>query len=342
MDTAELDEICLEAKSWLPPISEDDKQRVMRILTGSGISYGTVFLRKYLEFLRPYADVLDLDNPREADCVASGIVFFYGCLAYIMHFPGWGQHIEAVFLYDLLYMLVDHYIDDIDVHDELKSQAIFQMYILIENPHQHETLAVVDPVLKVIAETYARLLELCPNTKESIIRLFNVEIAGLKVQCDPHRSREDYYRTALDKGGCTMQVLQHIVNDPDPELVEISYHLGTIMQLIDDCVDLRADLDKGIHTVATHDYLQTGRLDELWADIMRRIFTIHPRFTLFIMVYNVFAIYVPDRESQAFSQELKSRSNPLNLFDYNYGCDGSTLLVNAIMSELVAWNTLYS
>jgi hypothetical protein len=75
---------------------------------------------------------------------------------------------------------------------------------------------------------------------------------------------------------------------------------------------------------------------------MRRIFAIHPRFTLFIMVYNVFAIYVPDREGQAFSQELKSRSNPLNLFDYNYGCDGSTLLVNAIMSELVAWNTLHT
>lgn len=338
MDVQTIDDAVKFAANWLPPIEEEDKVRVMRILTGPEITYGTIFLRKYLQFLAPYTEILGLsgkDNrPREADCAASGIVFFYGCLAYIMHFPNWGQHIEEIFLYDILYVLVDHYIDDIGVSPQTKKEAIAQMYLLIEDPSLHETMELIDPVLKVIAQTYHKLLQRCPAAKPTIIKLFQAEISGLSVQQDGTRSRDDYYSTALNKGGYTMQVLQHIVGDTDPEITKASHHIGTVMQLVDDSVDVLADQAAGIHTIATYDLETKGHLDDLWLDIMQRISQISPKFTLFIMLYTVFTVYLPDRTESAYNEEIRRKVTPLNMFDYHYGCDGSALLVNALMDEL--------
>lgn len=331
------------ARKWLPPITEEDKLTVVEALTGTETSFGTPLLRKYIQLLRPYTEILGISgnrSPREADCVASGIVFFYGCLCYIMHFPGWGSHIEDIFLYNLLYILVDHYIDDIRIDPKLKDKAISQMFILIMNPLAHETMPLIDPVLKTIAITYHRLITRCPSTKEAIIKLFKAEIEGLSIQKTDQLPREKYYDIALRKGGYTMQILQHIVGNTDPTIAEASFHVGTVMQLIDDSVDLVADMKNGIHTIATHDLTNKGSLDELWIDIMNRIVTIDSRFTAFIVLYTVFAVYIPDRISHAYSYELRKHTNPINLFDYNRGCDCSALLVEAIMSELTAMDIL--
>lgn len=340
-----LEKSCLMAKKWLPPIENSDKLTIMNILTGTDISFGTPLLRKYLELLKPYTEVLGLsgehNRPREADCVASGIVFFYGCLVYIMHFPGWGKHIEDIFLYDMLYILVDHYIDDIRIDPTQKQQAINQMKILINEPGLHETMELIDPVLKVIAMTYQRLLERCPNVKESIIKLFSAEIEGLSIQKNNESTREKYYDIALRKGGYTMEVLQYIVGDDDKTISEASYHIGTIMQLVDDSADVISDKTNGIHTIATHDLENKGNIDELWMDIIERINKIDDRFTIFIILYTVFAIYLPDRIKEAYTDELRNKTNPLNMFDYNYGCDGSSMLVNTIMDELSSIDALY-
>lgn len=335
MDT---DAVCKLAQRWLPPISESDKHTIMMVLTGSDVSFGTPLLRKYLEFLQPYASVLGLigeeNRPREADCAASGIVFFYGCLIYIMHFPDWGQHIEDIFLYDMLYILVDHYIDDVRVDPTVKQQAIAQMYLLIQSPELHQTLPLVDPVLKVIALTYHRLLTRCPNIKPVIIRLFQTEINGLAIQRNGNATREQYYTMALNKGGYTLEVLQHIVGNDDPSITTASFHIGTIMQLVDDCVDVMADKANGIHTIATHELDTKGHLDDLWTELVHKIHQIDSRFTIFIILYMIFAVYLPDRNPDAYTQKLRDQTNPLNMFDYNYGCDGSSMLVKAVMEEL--------
>lgn len=108
------------------------------------------------------------------------------------------------------------------------------------------------------------------------------------------------------------------------------------MQLIDDSVDVIADQRNGIHTIATHELKTTGTLDNLWIDIINRINSIDSRFTIFIILYTIFAVYIPDRLPETYTAELRSYTNPMNLFDYSYGCDGSSLLVDAIMSELLA------
>jgi len=335
-----LDMASVFIKKWLPPISEDDKISLMIILSGADTKFGTPLLQKYIEFLRPYTEILGVvgenNRPREADCVASGIVFFYGCLFYIMHFPGWGKHIEDIFLYNLLYILVDHYIDDIRIDPQFKDIAISQMFILIINPLAHETLPLIDPVLKTIAIVYHRLITRCPAAKNTIIKLFNTEIEGLVIQQKSHLDREKYYDIAIRKGGYTMQVLQNIIGNEDPIISESSFHIGTIMQLIDDSVDVMSDRNNSINTIATQDLKLRGNLDELWIDIVDRIHNIDSRFVVFIFLYTVFAVYIPDRFSMNYSTKLLSMTNPVNLFDYNYGCDGSALLVDAIMSELAS------
>lgn len=339
-----IDDACDLAGRWLPPITEADKITLMEVLTGTESTYGTPLLRKYIELLRPYTEILGVsgenNKPREADCVASGLVFFYGCLFYIMHFPGWGQHIHDIFLYNLLYILVDHYIDDISVDSNVKNQAIIQMFILIEDPLAHENLPLIDPVLKTIAIVYHQLITRCPETQPYIVKLFKAEIEGMTIQRSNKCTREEYYDIASRKGGYTMEVLQHIVGDVDPTISVASFQMGTIMQLIDDITDVIADKTNGIHTIATHDLETFGNLDALWVDIIDRINSIDDRFTVFKILYTVFAVYVPDRFRTNFSEKLWSQTTNTNLFDYTYGCDGSALLVDAIMNELLVMETL--
>lgn len=335
---------CEIMKKWVPPICLEDKHCIMETFTGTELGFGVPLLRVYIQMLQPYTDILGIsgenNKPREADCLASGVVFFYGCLIYIMHFPNWGSHIEDIFLYNILYILVDHYIDDIHVDSHMKTTAIKQMHILIANPSAHQTMELVDPILKVIAITYQKLLDRCPSVEKSIMALFKAEIDGLETQNSPNKSREEYYNIALRKGGYTMQVVQDIMGNTDPEITKASYHIGCIMQLIDDSVDVLADKNNNIHTIATHDLATRMVLDELWVDIVNRINTIDPRFTMYVIIYTTFTVYLPDRLKNCYSNELRSLTNPLNLYDYTYGCDGSGLLTNAIISELVAMDAL--
>lgn len=322
---------CNKAQKWLPPITEQDKIIINNILLGTDNTFGIHLLRQYIKLLKPYTELLNINKPREADCLASGLIFFYGCLIYIMHFSHWGNHIEDIFLYNLLYILVDHYIDDMTIDAKSKTLAISQMSHLIINPLAHETMPLIDPVLKTIAIIYHRLLTRCPQIQEPLIKLFYAEIEGFTIQNTPSLPRQVYYDICLKKGGYTMQALQNIINNTDPCITQAAFHIGTIMQLIDDCLDVLSDKNNGIHTIATHDLEKFGTLDNLWLDIIQRILSIDRKFTIFIILYTFFAVYIPDRHPENYSHKLRSRTNSMNLFDR---CDASVLLVNIIIHEL--------
>lgn len=320
-------------KKWLFPITDDDKLTIKRIFTGTENSIGIHFLRKYIQLIKPYCKVLGISEntiPREADCLASGVVFFYGCLFYIIHFPNWGSHIKDIFLYNLLYILVDHYIDDINLDPNIKSGSIFQMSILILDPLSYKTMSLNDPILEVIANIYYQLITNCPKVKEVIIKLFQSEIEGLDIQNNPNLSREQYYNIATKKGKYTMLVLQAIVDNDDATISEASCQLGEIMQKIDDSLDVLSDKENGIYTIATHDLDKKGILDELWIDITKQIDSIDSQFNIFKILYGIFAMYIPDRLPKNYSTQLRMLTSPLNLFEV----DGSSLLVETIMSEL--------
>ena len=316
--------------TWLPQVTENDKITIVKTLTSNEKTFGNSLLQQYMTRIAPYNTILGVNSPREPDYLASGIVFFYGCLFYIMHFKGWENHIDDILSYNLLYMLVDHYIDDNNVPSDIKKIAIGQMFILIYNPMAYENMQLVDPILKTIAITYHKLVQRCPLVKQCIIKLFNSEVIGLQIQKQSNLDREKYYNIASDKGGYTILVLQAIIGNIDESITTSSYHIGTIMQLIDDVADCTDDNNNGIHTIATFDLHTKGTLDDLWMDIIHRISTIDRRFTIFMILYAVFAVYLPERNKEHFSTTLCSHTTKHNLFNFN----GSSLLVNALMNEI--------
>lgn len=330
-------EACKIAEKWVFPVTESDKQILMNFLTGTETAFNSLLI-KYIELLKPYMKILGLvnNNPRESDCLASGIVFFYGALFYIMHFPNWGNYIRDIFLYDLLYILVDHYLDDNNVDSQIKTVAISQMACIIMNPSSHTDMTLIDPLLKTVAIVYEELITRCPLAKDPIIKLFQAEITGLSIQNNNNLSRDSYYNIAMQKGGYTVQVLQALVGNTDPKITKASYELGEIVQLLDDILDNFSDISNRIHTIATHDLKHQGNLDNLWIDLMMKIDRIDNRFNIFKIFYSIFAVYIPDRCKECFSEQLRCQTNKLNLFDYNYGCDASLLLVRSIMDEIYA------
>jgi hypothetical protein len=313
---------------WLPPIDEKDKEIVANCLSGTEPTLGIPLLREYLKLVRPYLEVLGFTahnkKPREADCLASGAVFFYGCLMYILHFPDAKSHIRDILLYNILYMLVDHYIDDVRIDSYKKEQTIKQMEQLLHDPTV--SLDYVDPVLSTIAQVYHELITRCPRCKKSLMMLFKAEISGLSIQNSNSKNRDSYFYIALRKGGLTMLVLHDIVQDDNPEIRQATYHLGTIMQLLDDCLDMNSDRSNGIHTIATYDKI----LDRLWIETVELISEIDGFFTLFKTAYSIFAVYLPDRQLLNFSHDLQQQCTKLNLFN----CDAAGMLVSIIAAEI--------
>lgn len=322
-------------RKWLPPISREDKITIMNILNGPDPTIGVPMIREYLKFLSPYFDVIGITTGeiREPDSLASGMIFFYGCLVYIMHFDNWGQYILDIFLYDVLYILVDHYIDDIKISPNIKEIAIQQLDTIMNDPSSHHTMTMVDPVLKTIAITYETLVARRPNTKKSILDIFYAEIRGLSIQNNSTLDRETYETIAHHKGGYTMLVLCDIVGVTDPDIIRDTYEIGVIMQLTDDSVDVIADQKNNIHTIATHDIAHYNNLDQIWCNLVSRMNNISNRFVIFKILYAVFAVYLPDRLPGCYSLKLRSLTQPLNLFDYTYGCDGSQMLASSIIAE---------
>ena len=143
-----------------------------------------------------------------------------------------------------------------------------------------------------------------------------------------------------------MVVLHYIISTSNPDILhqqnilDGAHHLGTIMQLIDDCIDVMADLENGIYTIATHEFTNVGNLDRLWYDICNKILSIPTTLTSFIIIYAVFAVYVPDRVAACFSADLLRMTNRYNMFDYHKGVDGAGLLVKYMLTELCSIEVL--
>jgi len=336
---ASIDDAIHFLSKWLPPITPEDKILFMNAMSDTNTTFGTHCIRKYVECINPYLPTISTGRdgkPREPDCLASGIIFFYGSLIYIMHFPGWGNHIEDIIIYNILYILVDHYIDDMKIDDQIKQQAIAQMSILILDPLKAYNMDLIDPTFKMIASLYHKLITRCPSAKHSIMKLFYAEIEGLHIQKDNKFQRQQYYDIAGKKGGYSLQVLQDIVGNTDKNITIATYNLGVLTQLVDDMMDVNADINNGIHTIATHDLAVDGNLDKLWIDIVDNIANIDPCFVIFIIIYSGCAIYIPDRAKNNYTPTLLSKTNPMNIFEYDRGFDASRMLVEWVTNEIIA------
>lgn len=321
-------------KNWLPPIDEEDKKKFHEIITGTEQTIGSLMIKQYVKMITPHLECIS--KSREPDCFASGAIFFFGCLFYIMHFPKWGDYLEDILLYNLLYILVDHYIDDVEMNPDIKKESIRQMWVLIQDPLS--PIDVVDSVLEMIAKIYHQLITRRPKTKDLILKVFKAEIEGLKIQNNSNCTREQYLDMAIKKGGRSIEVLQGIVENEDEINDQQAFLWGAILQLVDDSVDVISDIENEIHTIATHDLKTKGNLDDLWIEIIKMIDSAE-RFIIFKILFSIFSVYLPGRYPKNYSEELFGKTNCVNLFE---GCDSSTMLVELITNEILCDEILNS
>lgn len=315
-------------KKWLPPITKEDKVEFREIITGTKQTIGSLVLKEYVRMIMPH--IGHISQSKEPDCLASGGIFFVGCLMYIAHFPKWGDYLEDILLYNLLYILVDHYIDDMSMDPATKKESVKQMFILVHNPL--EKLDLVHPLLGTIAEIYHKLITRRPVTKDAISKVFKIEIEGLKIQNDPNCTREQYLDIAVKKGAYSIQVLQGIVGDTDKINDEQSRLWGAVLQLVDDSVDLESDTENKIYTVATYDIKTKGNLNDLWIETVKML-DVAERFIIFKVLFAVFLAYLPGRFPNNYTEELGKLVKDINMFE---GFDSSTMLVELIGNEILA------
>lgn len=316
-----IDDAVVWLSKWVPVISDEDKYKLISSITADGV---TNFLEKYVEMLSPYIKYVN-----ESDLVSSAAFFFF-CMFYIMHYPNWAEYIQDIFLYNMLYILFDYYIDDSKKSSDDKTVAIRQMEKLLYDPE--DLFGVNDDRIKTIASLYNKLLQRHMKIKPLMIKLFYSEIKGLKIQNSDNHKRDTYYDIAIEKGGITVEILNLIVNDGS--LLKESFDIGAIIQLIDDCADVTDDIKNNIHTVATHDLNYDGCLDLLWVDTVNRISKISSKFNMFKLFCSFFILYVPGKHRKHYSDYLLSKISPINWFDFRYGFDAPLLLFNALRKQL--------
>jgi len=314
-------------KLWVPVVSSNDSTSLIHhsLLDTEHTKFGEQFIVEYLRLIWPYLDVLGYKTKtyREADAPASGVVFFYGCLMYIVHFPNWGDYLPDIIYYNLMYQLVDHYLDDNTISDSQRNIDLQTMLRMLDFPtgdYSHCTNE-----LQALARAYQQLLERRPQCKDAVKSLFIIELQSMTKQKNGKLQRSEYYQLALTKGRLTMQVLGSIMNISTIQEQAVVDGIGHIMQLVDDCMDVLADQEKGIHTTATYDLIHDGNLDRLWSDIVIRIGQLPNTINVFKIVYCIFAVYLPDRVN-VFSPNLQASTHQYNWCRF----DGSGLLTGAV------------
>ncbi len=323
-----------QLKKWLPPSPPFLKKLMSHILNDKEPSIGTFVLRKYIQFIKSYLPTIcdTHDQNVAAKNISSGLGFFCGSMVYILHFENSFEHIEDICLYNILYILVDNYIDDAQLDRVERKKGIQLMYSLLEDPFQN--LESHHSFFNIIAKVYRQMITRCPQVKNKMYKLFQTEIDGLKIQDNGDLTRDEYYNIAIKKGIYTIDVLRKITGSTCKKIKEASRNLGVITQLLDDSLDVFDDQRNGIHTIATYEKKNHATLDALWMDIAKRINDIPPNFNVFKLIYGAFAVYLPDRQSEIYSKNIRNMTTSHNLFDYKCGCDAENLLITTIIDEL--------
>lgn len=331
---------------WLPKNTLKNVVVIEELLMGCFKENKLIYnmVKVYVDIIYPYLDLLGLSDgkhvePSEYDCSASGFIFFYLCLGYLLHFPNFHKYIEDICLYNMLYMLVDHYIDNQCIDNVVKTNVISDMKSILDNQNIDYD---ANPILKHIHIIYNKLLNRNKNKPlfmENVRNLFKYEVENLHVQNSPNMNAKTYFDVSISKGGYTMLVLQSIIEDSNPDTSKATYELGLIMQLIDDCQDVIIDTQKNINTIATFEYKHRGNIDHLWIDIINRVTHIDAKFNIFKIFFMFVLLYLPNKNPELYSKKLLVACESLNLlnkFKGKFAMDN--MLVESIAIEILSRN----
>lgn len=320
------------AKKWIPSLNDKNKKKMMDYINSENIPC-IGLINDYIKIIREHGDISKYFNQENGDACVSGFIFFYFCIIYIFcNEKSYIDHKDDIVLYNILYILVDNHIDDNTISQESKQNSIDQMYKLLNDPNKLDYIS--DEKIKLIANTYNKLLLRVPTIKNRLIDLFQAEIDGLYIQSLNTHSLETYKNICYIKGGLTMMVLHTVVSTDDSP--ENTYDLGIVIQLVDDLVDVNFDRDKKINTIATHMLEKNLNLDELWIDTMYQIDNLDIKYTIFKIICSTIMAYCVVRNKNNFSNDLYKIVSEINIFKSkdDIPFDFSKFLSNIILKKI--------
>lgn len=269
--------------------------------------------------------------------LASSLIFFFGCLVYFIDISPYidnNINYECLFLLTFLYLLVDNYIDNSNIDENIKNQNILRMKEIL-NPKSSKFNEQYKPrFIKLLENIYNKLVSIYPKSKKFIKLLFESEIDSISVQKSEYFCYQTYLNMAYEKGGRTLMVLYSIVGIDNEEIKVESFDLGIIMQLIDDSLDVFLDKKNNICTVATYHLDVYGNLDLLWFEIMDKISKISSKFQLYSFIYTLMAIYLPKKLPDVYSNDIKFLISKYDCLNFEKNISFEDLLLEIFFDKI--------
>jgi hypothetical protein len=343
-----IDEAYEFIKKWIPEISDKEKINISQLdqIPDSVTQFFNIYLpygNDYLKYMKPYIPLLTIKEPKpievdfpgskyydpySEDPILAGYFAFMISLIYIMHFPNWNQYLEAIYCYSLIYILVDNYLDDIDINHGNKEEFIKQIYELLDKP---TFTKITDPRLIQCGLLYNKIITQFPKSKIGFLISFKHEIEGLKIQSKDKLSRDTYYNNCIKKGGKYATIIHYIISESN---YGETFNIGSVIQLMDDCTDVINDIKNGHHTIATYEYIRNGNIDNLWIDIINRIQSLDSKFTIIKFVFSLATVWIVATMPYCYSDYLKEKIKNITPFilEDNFIC--SKLLYDYITEKL--------
>ena len=208
----------------------------------------------------------------------SGSICFYGAVFTSLLNTGKIEQIEGLFTFALCYMLIDHFLDDVNNTDLEKKKNMKEVYefLLLDNGSKDDSKDNNSNISNNILinsakERYLKLIEIS-GVKQALISLFKSEIKGAKISNDKNLNREEYKQIAKEKGGKTSLAIATIIGINIDGKVQNSPHYicGSLIQYVDDILDIKDDENLGIYTLARYDIEHTD-LDQYVYDVILEI-----------------------------------------------------------------------
>lgn len=247
-----------------PPFSSERRTYILNAIKNSGLLQ---------ELSKHYKEVFPEHVNWTTDMRVSSFVFYYMTIIYTSTSDQWMTLIPYLQSYTKLYILVDYLIDDPVANNK---QAKIQLWknVLFNNIRTSNNEV----------QLYWMLVDRFPDLKVIFRNLLELEL-----------STEE---KSIQKGYLTMMIVDKMSNQND------GYIVGSLMQLLDDCLDIEQDLKDNIKTAATECYKQQGNVNKLWLDIHKTVLELSEERWAFKFLYGILLYYVPQRYSKYYTIEL--------------------------------------
>lgn len=207
----------------------------------------------------------------------SGSICFYGAVFTSLLNTGKVEEIEGLFTFALCYMLIDHFLDDINNSDTEKEKSMKEIYNFLKYEKESN-----NPLILAAKDRYLELIRKNVNLKHCLISLFESEIRGHQISTHLNKPREEYKSIAKEKGGKTASAIATIIGIPHDENTS-HYICGSLIQYVDDLLDIKDDERLNIYTLARYDY-EHSNLDKYIYETIIEIDNLDPIYNFFKII----------------------------------------------------------